>query len=64
MPEALRKSATALFPGIGRSANDWVVVSVSARYDASAAAYTGKTRLRMQAWSSRAGNFDIKINNT
>jgi len=34
-------------PGIGRNADDWVVVSVCALYGASAAAYAGKTRLRM-----------------
>jgi len=33
--------------GIGRNADDWAVVSVSALYGASAATYTGKTRLRM-----------------
>jgi len=33
--------------GIGRNADDWAVVSVSALYGASAAAYAGKTRLRM-----------------
>jgi len=31
--------------GIGRNADDWAVVSVSALYGASAAAYAGKTRL-------------------
>jgi len=36
-------------PGIGGNSDDWVVVSVSALYSASAAAYTGKTRLRMPA---------------
>jgi len=34
-------------PGIGRHADDWVVVSVSALYGARAAAYAGKTCLRM-----------------
>jgi len=34
-------------PGIGRNADDWAVVLVSALYDANAAAYAGKTRLRM-----------------
>jgi len=34
-------------PGIGRNANDWEVVLVSALYDASATAYAGKTRLMM-----------------
>jgi len=34
-------------PGIGRNADDWAVVSVSAQYGASAAAYAGKTRLKM-----------------
>jgi len=33
--------------GIGRNADDWAVVSVSYLYDASAAAYAGKTRLKM-----------------
>jgi len=33
--------------GIGRNADDWAVVSVSVLYGASAAAYAGKTRLRM-----------------
>jgi len=32
-------------PGIGRNAADWAVVSFSAQYGASAAAYTGMTRL-------------------
>jgi len=36
-------------PGIGRNADDWAVVSVSALYVVSAAAYDGKTRLRMLA---------------
>jgi len=35
--------------GIGRIADDWAVVSVSAMYGSSAAAYAGKTRLRMYA---------------
>jgi len=34
-------------PGIGRNSDDWAVVSVSALYGASAAAYAGKTPLRM-----------------
>jgi len=34
-------------PDIGRNADDWAVVSVSELYDASAAAYAGKTRFRM-----------------
>jgi len=34
-------------PGIGRNADDWTVVSVSALYGASNAAYAGKTHLRM-----------------
>jgi len=34
-------------PGIGRNADDWEVVSVSALYGASAEAYAGSTRLRM-----------------
>jgi len=34
-------------PGIGKNADDWAVVLVSALYGASAAAYVGKTRLRM-----------------
>jgi len=33
--------------GIGRNADDWAVLSISALYGASAAAYAGKTRLRM-----------------
>jgi len=33
--------------GIGRNADVWTVVSVSALYGASAAAYAGKTRLKM-----------------
>jgi len=36
-------------PGIGRNADDWVVVLFSALYGASAAAYAGETRLRMKA---------------
>jgi len=39
--------AQLLCPGIGRNADDWVVVLVSTLYGASAAAYAGKTRLRM-----------------
>jgi len=35
-------------PGIGKNADDWAVVLVSALYGASAAAYAGKTRLRMK----------------
>jgi len=34
-------------PGIGRNADDWVAVLVSALFGASAAAYAEKTRLRM-----------------
>jgi len=34
-------------PGIGKNADDWVVVSVSALYGSSAAAYARKTCLRM-----------------
>jgi len=34
-------------PGINRNLDDWAVVSVSALYGASAAAYAGQTRLRM-----------------
>jgi len=34
-------------PGIGINTDDCAVVSVSALYGASAAAYVGKTRLRM-----------------
>jgi len=34
-------------PGIGRNADDWVVVSVSALCGASIAAYAGKTRFKM-----------------
>jgi len=34
-------------PGIGRNADDWAVVSVSALHGASAYAYAGKTRLRV-----------------
>jgi len=34
-------------PGISRNADDFAVVSVSALYGASAAAYAAKTRLRM-----------------
>jgi len=34
-------------PGIGRNVDDWAVVSVSALYGASAAAYAGKTCLRL-----------------
>jgi len=34
-------------PGIGRNADDWAVVLVSAVYGASAAAYAGKNSLRM-----------------
>jgi len=34
-------------PGIGRNADDWAVVLVSSLYGASAAAYGGKTHLRM-----------------
>jgi len=34
-------------PGIDRNADDWTVVSVSALYGASAAAYVGMTHLRM-----------------
>jgi len=33
--------------GIGRNADDWAVVPVSALYGVSAAAYAGKTRLKM-----------------
>jgi len=32
-------------PGIGRITSDWVAVSASVLYGASANAYTGKTRL-------------------
>jgi len=46
MPEAHGK-AQLHCPGIGRNADDWAVVSVSALYGASAAAYAGKTRLMM-----------------
>jgi len=46
MPEARRESAVHC-PGIRRNADDWVVVSVSALHGASAAAYAGKTRLKM-----------------
>jgi len=35
-------------PGISRNADDWAVVSVSALHGASAAAYAGKTRLRIK----------------
>jgi len=35
--------------GIGRNADDWAVVSVSALYGASVAEYAEKTRLRMCA---------------
>jgi len=34
-------------PGIGRNADKWAVVSVSALYGVSAAAYARKTCLRM-----------------
>jgi len=34
-------------PGISTNADDWAVVSASALYGASAAAYAGRTRLRM-----------------
>jgi len=34
-------------PVIGKNADDWAVVSVSALYGASAAAYAEKTYLRM-----------------
>jgi len=34
-------------PGIGRNADDWAVVLVSALYGAIAAAYAEKTRLRV-----------------
>jgi len=49
MPETHRESAVARFrtPGFCRNADDWANVSVSALYGASAAAYAGKTRLRM-----------------
>jgi len=46
MPEAHGK-AQLHCPGIGRNADDWAVVSVSALYGASAVAYAGKTRLKM-----------------
>jgi len=48
MPEAHRESAVALChcPSIGRNADDWTVVAVSALFGASEAAYAGKTRLR------------------
>jgi len=36
-------------PGIGKNANDCMFVSVCALYDESAAAYAGKTRLKMSA---------------
>jgi len=51
MLEAHRESAVALSVSacIGRNADDWVVVSVSALYGASAATYPGKTRFRMYA---------------
>jgi len=45
MPGAHRESAVVHCPVIGRNADDWAVVSVSALYGASAAA--GNTRLRM-----------------
>jgi len=42
------ESALQLYcPDIGRNSDDWAVVSVSALYGATAAAYAGKTRLRM-----------------
>jgi len=41
-------------PGIGRNDEDWVVVSVSGE---SAAAYPGKTCLRMKAYASRARKY-------
>jgi len=47
MPEAHRESAVALSRYRGRNANDWAVVLVRALYGASAAAYAGKTHLRM-----------------
>jgi len=49
MPETHRESAVSLsrYRRIGRNADDLAVVSVSAIYGASAAAYAGKTRLRM-----------------
>jgi len=46
MPEVHRK-AKLHCPGIGRNADDWAVVSVSALYSARAAAFAGKTSLRM-----------------
>jgi len=56
MPEAQQKRAHCTFPlgfrhlhglGIGRNADDWAVVLVSALHGVSVAAYAGKTRLRM-----------------
>jgi len=35
------------WPDIGRKADDWAIVSVSALYNASTAACAGNTRLRM-----------------
>jgi len=46
MPEA-HQEAQLHCPGIDRNADDWAVVSISALYGASAAAYAEKTRLRM-----------------
>jgi len=48
MPEAYQESAVALSRySIGRNADDWAAVLVSALYGASAAAYAGMTRLMM-----------------
>jgi len=47
-------------PGISRNTDDWAVVLVSALYGASAAAYVGKTRQRMQAKSSRPAILTLK----
>jgi len=46
-----------------RNADDWAVMSVSALFAGSSAAYAGKTCLRMkEALSSIAGNYIYKIN--
>jgi len=51
MPAVHRESEELYCPGIGRNSDDWAVVSFSALYGASAAAYmlAGKTCLRMLA---------------
>jgi len=55
-------SCTVHCPGIRRNANDWVAVLVSALCCARAAAYAAWTDISQELSTSRADNFDVKIN--